>query len=67
MILVIDVGNTRLKGLGSPAPDYPINKPWFIAMPSRHLDTALFGSGQKPHRVLVSNVAGPAMATTLAR
>jgi type III pantothenate kinase len=29
--------------------------------------TALFESGQKPQRVLVSNVAGPKMAKTLAR
>src|SRR5260370_23880998 len=29
--------------------------------------TALFDSGQRPHRVLVSNVAGPVMAKTLTR
>ncbi len=68
MILVIDVGNTRLKwawltstGLSDQqAVVHRDTKPdlWI---------TALFESGQKPTRVLVSNVAGPAMAKTLTR
>src|SRR5713226_2649501 len=48
MILVIDVGNTRLKWA------------WLTS-------TGLFESGQRPNRVLVSNVAGPVMAKTLTR
>jgi type III pantothenate kinase len=66
MILVIDVGNTRLKwawltstGLSDQqAVVHRGSKPdiW---------TTALFESGQRPRRVLVSNVAGPKMAKTL--
>jgi type III pantothenate kinase len=68
MILVIDVGNTRLKwawltstGLSDQqAVVHRDSKP-------RIWTTALFESGQKPSRVLVANVAGPVMAKTLAR
>ena len=66
MILVIDVGNTRLKwawltntGLSDQqAVVHRDAKPGLWT-------TALFQLGQKPTRVLVSNVAGPAMAKTL--
>src|ERR1700720_71948 len=68
MILVIDVGNTRLKwawltstGLSDQqAVVHRDAKPGIWT-------TALFESGQKPQRVLVSNVAGPVMAKTLTR
>jgi type III pantothenate kinase len=68
MILVIDVGNTRLKwawltstGLSDQqAIVHRDAKPGIWT-------TALFESGQKPRRVLVSNVAGPAMAKALTR
>src|ERR1700742_5380692 len=68
MILLIDVGNTRLKwawltssGLSDQqAVVHRDSKPgiWMAA---------LFQSGQKPSRILVSNVAGPVMAKTLAK
>ena len=68
MILVIDVGNTRLKwawltstGLSDQqAVVHRDAKPGIWT-------TALFDSGQRPRRVLVSNVAGPVMAKTLTR
>src|SRR5271167_311630 len=68
MILVIDVGNTRLKwawltstGLSDQqAVVHRDAKPGIWT-------TALFESGQRPVRVLVSNVAGPEMAKTLTR
>ncbi|GAC1300739.1 MAG: pantothenate kinase [Steroidobacteraceae bacterium] len=68
MILVIDVGNTRLKwawltstGLSDQqAVVHRDAKPGIWT-------AALFESGQNPSRVLVSNVAGPVMAKTLAR
>ena len=68
MILVIDVGNTRLKwawltstGLSDQqAVMHRKAKPGIWT-------TALFDSPQRPSRVLVSNVAGPAMARTLVR
>jgi type III pantothenate kinase len=68
MILVIDVGNTRLKwawltstGLSDQqAVVHRDAKPGIWT-------SALFESGQKPSRVLVSNVAGPAMSKTLTR
>jgi type III pantothenate kinase len=68
MILVIDVGNTRLKwawltstGLSDQqAVVHRDAKPGIWT-------TALFESGQKPQRVLVSNVAGPVMAKNLTR
>ena len=68
MILVIDVGNTRLKwawltstGLSDQqAVVHRDAKPGIWT-------TALFKSGQRPTRVLVSNVAGLGMARTLAR
>jgi type III pantothenate kinase len=68
MILVIDVGNTRLKwawltttGLSDQqAVVHRDAKPGIWT-------SALFESGQHPNRVLVSNVAGPAMAKTLTR
>jgi type III pantothenate kinase len=66
MILVIDVGNTRLKWA------WLTNTGLSDQQAIVHRDakpgiwtTALFESGQKPTRVLVSNVAGPAMAKTL--
>src|ERR1700691_715737 len=68
MILVIDVGNTRLKwawltATGLSAQQAVVHRD---ARPGIWT-TALFESGQKPRRVLGSNVAGPAMAKTLAR
>jgi type III pantothenate kinase len=68
MILVIDVGNTRLKwawltstGLSDQqAVVHRDAKPGIWT-------AALFESGQKPNRVLVSNVAGPDMAKRLTR
>ena len=68
MILLIDVGNTRLKwawltstGLSDQqAIVHRDAKPGIWT-------SALFESGQKPQRVLVANVAGPAMAKTLSR
>ena len=66
MILVIDVGNTRLKWAWLTSTG--LSDQQAIV----HLDAkpgiwtaALFESGQKPSRVLVSNVAGPSMAKTL--
>src|SRR5450432_93934 len=68
MILVIDVGNTRLKwawltstGLSDQqAVVHRDAKPGIWT-------SALFESGQHPRRVLVSNVAGPDMAKALIR
>ena len=68
MILVIDVGNTRLKwawltstGLSDQqAVVHRDAKPGIWT-------TAPFESGQRPSRVLVSNVAGPVMAKMLTR
>jgi type III pantothenate kinase len=68
MILVIDVGNTRLKwawlsstGLSDQqAVVHRDAKPGVWT-------AALFESGHKPSRVLVSNVAGPAVAKTIAQ
>lgn|SRR5579859_52522 len=68
MILVIDVGNTRLKWA------WLTDKGLSDQQAVVHRDakpgiwtSALFASGQKPSRVLVSNVAGPVMAKTLTR
>jgi len=66
MILVIDVGNTRLKwawltSTGLSDQQAVVHRD---AKPGMWT-SALFESGQKPSRVLVSNVAGPAMAKTL--
>ncbi len=68
MILVIDVGNTRLKwawltstGLSDQqAVVHRDAKPGIWT-------AALFETGQRPARVLISNVAGPAMGKTLAQ
>jgi type III pantothenate kinase len=68
MILLIDVGNTRLKwawltstGLSDQqAVVHRDAKPGLWT-------SALFESEQRPSRVLVSNVAGPVMAKTLTR
>jgi type III pantothenate kinase len=68
MILLVDVGNTRLKwawltstGLSDQqAIVHRDAKPGIWT-------SALFESGQRPSRVLVSNVAGPAMAKRLNR
>jgi len=64
--LVIDVGNTRLKwawltSTGLSDQQAVVHRD---AKPGMWT-SALFESGQKPSRVLVSNVAGPAMAKTL--
>jgi len=66
MILVIDVGNTRLKWA------WLTNTGLSDQQAIVHRDAkpgmwtaALFESGQRPSRVLVSNVAGPTMAKTL--
>src|SRR3984885_6167379 len=68
MILVIDVGNTRMKWA------WLTNTGLSDQQAVVHRDAkpgiwtaALFESGQTPERVLVSNVAGPVMAKTLAR
>ncbi len=68
MILVIDVGNTRLKwawltNTGLSDQQAVVHRD---AKPGMWT-SALFKSGQRPSRVLVSNVAGPVMAKTLAR
>ncbi len=68
MILVIDVGNTRLKWAWLTTAGLSDQQ----AVVHRDADpaiwpSALFESGQHPNRVLVSNVAGPMMAKTLAR
>jgi type III pantothenate kinase len=68
MILVIDVGNTRLKWA------WLTNTGLSDQQAVVHRDTkpgvwtaALFNTGQRPTRVLVSNVAGPDMAKALIR
>ncbi|HEX3951317.1 MAG TPA: type III pantothenate kinase [Steroidobacteraceae bacterium] len=68
MILVIDVGNTRLKWawLSSTGLSHQQAVVHRDAKPGIWT-TALFESGQKPQRVLVSNVAGPVMAKMLAK
>jgi type III pantothenate kinase len=68
MILVIDVGNTRLKwawltSTGLSDQQAVVHRD---AKP-RVWTTPLFETGQKPSRILVSNVAGPDMAKTLTR
>jgi type III pantothenate kinase len=68
MILVIDVGNTRLKwawltDTGLSDQQAVVHRD---AKPGSWTST-LFESGQIPSRVLISNVAGPAMAKTLTR
>ncbi len=67
MILLIDAGNTRLKwawltSTGLTDQQAVVHRD---AKPGMWT-AALFDSGQRPSRVLVSNVAGPAMAKTLA-
>ncbi|HEY1312810.1 MAG TPA: type III pantothenate kinase [Steroidobacteraceae bacterium] len=66
MILVIDVGNTRLKwawltSTGLSDQRAVVHRDAKIGM----WTAALFESGETPQRVLVSNVAGPVMAKTL--
>src|SRR6202047_514672 len=68
MILVIDVGNTRLKWA------WLTNTGLSDQQAVVHRDAkpgiwtaALFESGPTPKRVFVANVAGPVMAKTLAR
>jgi type III pantothenate kinase len=68
MILVIDVGNTRLKwawltSTGLSDQQAVVHRD---AKPGMW-KAALFESGQRPSRVLVSNVAGPVMAKMLIR
>lgn len=68
MILVIDVGNTRLKwawltSTGLSDQQALIHRD---AKPGTWT-AALFSSGQRASRVLVSNVAGPAMAKVLTK
>jgi type III pantothenate kinase len=66
MILVIDVGNTRLKWawLGTTGLSDQQAVVHRDAKPGMWT-AALFESSQRPSRVLVSNVAGPDMAKTL--
>src|SRR3981189_1044538 len=68
MILVIDVGNTRLKWAWLTSTGLSDQQ----AVIHRDAKTGTWppprrDSGQRPHRVLVSNVAGPVMAKTLTR
>ena len=68
MILVIDVGNTRLKwawltSTGLSDQQAVVHRD---AKPGMWT-AALFEAGQKPRRVLISNVAGPLMGKTLAK
>ena len=68
MILVIDVGNTRLKWAWLTSTGLS-DQQAIVHRDAKHgiWTSALFESGQKPQRVLVANVAGPAMAKTLSR
>lgn len=68
MILVIDVGNTRLKWAWLTSTGLSDQR----AVVHRNVEpdiwtAAVFDLAQKPQRVLVSNVAGAAMAKTLSR
>jgi type III pantothenate kinase len=68
MILVVDVGNTRLKwawltSTGLSDQQAVVHRD---AKPA-NWTSALFDPAQKPQRLLASNVAGPTMAKTLAR
>jgi len=66
MVLVIDVGNTRLKWAWLTSTGLSDQQAVVHRDAKAGLWTAaLFESGQKPTRVLVSNVAGPEMANTL--
>jgi type III pantothenate kinase len=66
MILVIDVGNTRLKWAWLTSTGLSDQQAIVHRQAKPGMWTAaLFDSAQKPSRVLVSNVAGPAMAKTL--
>jgi len=66
MILVIDVGNTRLKWAWLTSRGLSDQQAIVHRDAKQGIWTAaLFESGQKPRRVLVSNVAGTAMAKTL--
>src|SRR5579859_3008732 len=66
MILVIDVGNTRLKWAWLTSTGLSDQQAVVHRDAKPGLWTAaLFESGQRPRRVLVSNVAGPVMAKTL--
>lgn len=66
MILVIDVGNTRLKWAWLTSTGLSDQQAVVHRQAQPGIWTsALFESGQKPARVLVANVAGPAMAKTL--
>ena len=67
-ILVMDVGNTRLKwawltSTGLSDQQAIVHRDAKPAI----WTAAIFDAGQKPTRVLISNVAGPAMAKTLAQ
>ena len=68
MILVIDVGNTRLKWAWLSSTGLSDQQAVVHRDAKRgSWTTALSESGQKPDRILVSNVAGPVMAKTLTR
>jgi type III pantothenate kinase len=68
MILVIDVGNTRIKWawLTSSGLSNPQSIVHRGAKP-KMWRAALFDTGQKPGRVLISNIAGDALGKTLYR
>jgi type III pantothenate kinase len=68
MILVIDVGNTRLKWAWLTTTGLSDQQAVVHRGAKANVwTTALFDAGQKPQRVLVANVAGPTMAKTLAK
>ena len=68
MILVIDVGNTRLKWAWLTSTGLSDQQAVVHRDAKPGLWTAaLFDSGQKPRRVLISNVAGSLMAKTLTK
>lgn len=68
MILVIDVGNTRLKWAWLTSTGLTDQQAIVHREATSRLWTqALAESGRKPSRVLVANVAGPAIAKTLSQ
>jgi type III pantothenate kinase len=68
MILVIDVGNTRLKWAWLTSTGLSDQQAILHRGAKSGMWTAaLFESGHKPTRMLVSNVAGPEIAKTLSR
>ena len=65
MILLIDIGNTRIKWAALNGPIGPMQALTYAGYDACRIQTEMLRSTAKPTRILIANVAGAAIAQVL--